>query len=417
MRCVAELTTFGLCLLVLGVAEARSQARVESFSGSGQAGFADSAGQVGQFNRPHGLGVDAKGNVYVSDRANHAIRIVPANGDIRTLAGNGKEGNADGVGAAATFKQPIAVAIDKAGSVYVADRDNQVIRSIDPSGKVVVFAGTGSKGFADGPAHSAQFNEPYGVALSPDEKTLYVADYLNHAIRAIDLATRQVVTLAGNGKAGFANGQGDKAQFNQPYNVKADTNGRLYVPDQNNHAIRRVDPDGTVSTLAGDGQSGFADGKPFESRFNNPTGLAVAADGTVYVSDRNNHRIRAILPTGEVTTIAGDGNSGQQDGPAPEAKFNRPIDIVIVPDGLIGGQRGEQSPAPTNTTEVTARGISGALANRTVRARHQRNEMNVSWSKPFLRSPPTICTDGLARHRPLPSSMFGVRSILPPRAS
>ncbi len=173
------------------------------------------------------------------------------------------------------------------------------------------------------------------MALSPDEKTLYVADYLNHAIRALDLGSRQVTTLAGNGTAGFSNGAGDKAQFNQPYNVKADANGRLYVPDQNNHAIRRVDPDGTVSTVAGNGQSGFADGKPSDARFNNPTGLGVAADGTIYVADRNNHRIRAISPAGEITTIAGDGTAGQQDGPGQVAKFNRPIDLVLTTDGAL----------------------------------------------------------------------------------
>jgi DNA-binding beta-propeller fold protein YncE len=324
-----------LSLSAEAVTDARSQVRVETFSGNGQAGFANSNGQVGQFNRPHGLAIDAKGNLYVSDRGNHAIRVVAANGDIGTLAGNGKEGNADGTGAAASFRQPIAAAVDKSGNVYVADRDNHVIRLIDPSGKVVVLAGTGTKGFANGPSSSAQFNEPYGVALSPDEKTLYIADYLNHAIRAVDLATKQVTTLAGNGAAGFANGVGDKAQFNQPYNVKADANGRLYVPDQNNHAIRRVDPDGTVSTLAGNGQSGFADGKPSEARFNNPTGLAVGPDGTVYVSDRNNQRIRAITPAGETTTVAGDGTAGQQDGPGQVAKFNRPIDVVLTTDGSL----------------------------------------------------------------------------------
>jgi DNA-binding beta-propeller fold protein YncE len=330
----------GLMLLafslnVAAAANVQSQGRVETFSGSGQAGFANSNGQVGQFNRPHGLAIDAKGNTYVSDRGNHAIRIVTSNGDIRTLAGNGNEGNADGIGPAANFKQPIAVAVDKSGNVYVADRDNHVIRMIDPSGRVGTLAGTGTKGFANGTTSAAQFNEPYGVVLSPDEKILYVADYLNHAIRAIDLAGKQVTTLAGNGTAGFANGVGDKAQFNQPYNVKADVNGRLYVPDQNNHAVRRVDPDGTVSTLAGNGQSGFADGKPSEARFNNPTGLAVAANGTIYVADRNNHRIRTVLPTGEVTTLAGDGTAGQQDGPGQTAKFNRPIDIVLANDSSL----------------------------------------------------------------------------------
>ena len=317
-----------------GVVDAQAQVRVETLSGTGQAGLADGNRQVGQLNRPHGLAVHGNG-VYVSDRGNHAIRVVAPNGDIRTLAGNGKDGKADGVGAAASFNQPIAVAVDRSGNVYVADRDNHTVRLIDPSGKVTVVAGTGAAGFAEGPATSAQFNQPYGVALSSDEKILYVADYLNHAIRALDLGTKQVTTVAGNGKAGFANGKGDQAQFNQPYNVKTAANGRLYVPDQNNHAIRRIDQDGTVSTVAGNGQSGFANGRASDARFNNPTGLIVAADGSVYVADRNNQRLRVISPAGEATTIAGDGTEGFQDGAGPAAKFNRPIDIVLMPDGSL----------------------------------------------------------------------------------
>src|SRR5262249_40845587 len=216
----APVTFLAFSLSAALVANAEGEAGGESFWGNGQAGFTNSDGQVGQFNRPHGLAIDGKGNIYVSDRGNHATRVVTAFGDIRTLAGNGKEGNADGVSAAASFKQPIAGAVNKTGMVYVADRDNHGVRAIDPSGKVLFLAGTGTKGFVNGPTSSAQFNEPYGVALSPDEKTLYVADYLNHAIRAIDLATRQVTTLAGNGNAGFANGVGDKAQVNQPHNSK-----------------------------------------------------------------------------------------------------------------------------------------------------------------------------------------------------
>ena len=322
-----------LLVASLGAGGAQAQIRVETLSGTGQAGLADGSRQIGQLNRPHGLAVDGRGNVYVGDRGNHAIRVVAANGDIRTLAGSGKQGNADGVGAAAAFNQPIAVVVDKAGNIYVADRDNHVVRSVDPSGKVVVVAGTGAAGLADGAAASAQFNQPYGVALSSDEKVLYVADYLNHVIRAIDLDAKRVTALAGNGKAGFADGKGDRAQFNQPYNVKIDPAGRLYVPDQNNHAIRRIDPDGTVSTIAGNGQSGFADGKGAEARFNNPTGLAVVQGGTVYVADRNNQRIRVISPAGDVTTIAGDGTEGFQDGAGMAAKFNRPIDIVVAVDG------------------------------------------------------------------------------------
>src|SRR5215210_4519059 len=128
---------FILATLLAGsdLAVAQSKVRIETLAGNGQAGLADGDAQAGQFNRPHGLAIDGKDSVYVSDRGNHAVRVVSANGHVRTLAGSGKEGNADGIGAAASFKQPIAVAVDKAGNVYVADRDNHIIRLIDPSGK------------------------------------------------------------------------------------------------------------------------------------------------------------------------------------------------------------------------------------------------------------------------------------------
>src|SRR6266550_725288 len=140
-----------------GTVHAQAQVRVETLSGTGQAGLADGNRQVGQLNRPHGLAIDGRGNVYASDRGNHAIRVVAPNGDIRTLAGNGKEGKADGIGAAASFNQPVAVAVDKSGNVYVADRDNHLVRLVDPSGKVSAVVGTGTAGFTEGPALSAQF--------------------------------------------------------------------------------------------------------------------------------------------------------------------------------------------------------------------------------------------------------------------
>lgn len=327
-------TCLGILLAVSAGTVAQAPVRVDTFAGTGEAGLVDGDARTGQLNRPHGLAIDVQGRVYVSDRGNHAIRVVATDGAVRTLAG-GSEGNADGLGVAASFRQPIAVAVDRTGTVYVADRDNHAIRAVDPTGRVTTFAGTGTAGLTNGPAASAQFNEPYGLALSPDGRILYVADYLNHAIRAIDLGSRQVTTLAGNGTAGNADGKGEAARFNQPYNVKADAKGRLFVPDQNNHAIRRVDPDGTVTTLAGNGQSGFADGRGSDARFDNPTGLAVMEDGTLYVADRNNHRIRVVDPAGEVRTVAGDGTGEFRDGPGPQARFNRPLDIVIGADGAL----------------------------------------------------------------------------------
>lgn len=125
--------------------------------------------------------------------------------------------------------------------------------------------------------------------------------------------------------------------------MKVDAGGRLYIPDQLNHAIRRVDLDGSVTTIGGNGQSGYTDGGSSDARFNNPTGLAVASDGTVYVADRNNHRIRAIRPSGQVATIAGDGTADYRDGPAGTASFNRPIDIVLASDGsLVASEEANQ---------------------------------------------------------------------------
>ncbi len=173
------------------------------------------------------------------------------------------------------------------------------------------------------------------VALDDAEITLYVADYLNHSIRAINLLTSQVSTLAGNGKAGFADGASEAAAFNQPYNLKNDGHGALIVPDQNNHAIRRVGMNGVVTTLAGSGAAGYADGKGREAKFNNPTGAVVESDGTVLVADRNNHRIRRITPDGTVTTIAGTGEAAFADGPAMKAKFNRPLDVDVSRDGKL----------------------------------------------------------------------------------
>lgn len=247
---------------------------------------------------------------------------------MRTIAGSGTQGFADGQGAAAQFYDPIAVAVDKAGNLYVADRNNHRVRKISPDGVVTTLAGTGGAGFADGPASTARFNQPYGVALDAAERTLYVADYLNHAIRKIDLSSGTVSTLAGNGSAGNVDASGANARFNQPYNVKMDSDGNLWVPDQLNHSIRKVTPGGDVTTIAGNGKEGYADGGGANAQFNNPTGLTPTLDGSVIVADRNNHRVRRIAPDGTVTTLAGDGKAGYADGPVASAQFNRPIDVV-----------------------------------------------------------------------------------------
>lgn len=298
---------------------------VRTLAGDGQPGTVD--GSSARLNRPHGLSYAHDGSLYFADRGNHEVRVLRPDGAVATVAGSGKAGFADGPVDAAQFNEPIAVAVDRTGIIYVADRNNHRIRKITPDGRVVTLAGDGQPGYADGAVKSARFNQPYGVALDAAQASLYVADYLNHSIRRVDLVTGMVDTLAGNGTAGFADGQRAAARFNQPYNVRLDGQGRLWVPDQLNHAIRRVTPDGEVTTVAGTGKPGYADGSATVAQFNNPTGVAPLPNGAAVVADRNNNRLRIVTPDGAVVTLAGAGEPGFADGAVATARFNQPLDV------------------------------------------------------------------------------------------
>ncbi len=301
--------------------------QVATRAGDGSAGVVD--GMTARINRPHGMSLATDGSLYFADRGNHQIRVLRTDGAVATIAGTGKPGFADGPAGVAQVDEPIAVAADRGGAVYVADRNNHRIRKIRADGIVTTLAGDGQAGFADGSSRSARFNQPYGVALDAAGITLYVADYLNHAIRKIDLLTGNVSTLAGNGTPGNADGLGGNARFNQPYSVRLDDQGRLWVPDQLNHTVRRVTPAGQVVTVAGTGKPGVADGQGVAAQFNNPTGVAPLPNGRAVVADRNNNRLRLIDRDGSVTTIAGSVEAGFADGPAASARFNQPLDVVF----------------------------------------------------------------------------------------
>lgn len=302
---------------------------VSTLAGAGAPGAQDGVGKLALLNRPHGLTQDSSGVVYFADRGNHQIRSFnPATLEVKTIAGSGKAGSLDESRQKAEFSQPIAVVASKDGTLFVADRDNHKIRKIDPDGNVATLAGTGVAGFSDGKALEAQFNQPYGVALDQNEENLLVADYLNHSIRKINLKTSLVTTVAGNGVAGNVDEGGREARFNQPYNIKYDGQGNFYIPDQLNHSIRKLTSSGQVTTVAGSGKSGYADGNGALAQFNNPTGLVIGSEGEIYVADRNNQRIRKISQDGAVSTLAGTGVEGDKDGLLAEAEFKRPIDLV-----------------------------------------------------------------------------------------
>lgn len=263
---------------------------VSTFAGSGIGGFADGIASVAQFNGIDGLAVDSAGNVYVADTNNHRIRKISPAGVVSTLAGS-TQGYANGTGTAARFNNPSGVAVDAAGNVFVTDTFNYRIRKITPAGVVSTLAGSGIAGFANGSGTAAQFNKTYGIAVN-DTGSIFVADALNHRVRKIT-ASGVVTTFAGS-VYGYANGNGTAAKFSYPYGITVDATDNVYVTDAEDNRIRKITIVGMVSTLAGSGIGGFADGIGTTAQFINPCGVTVDAVGSVFISDATNHRIRKI---------------------------------------------------------------------------------------------------------------------------
>ena len=285
-----------------------------------------------QLQYPAGIARDSAGNLYVADASSNTIEKVTAAGVVSTLAGvAGAAGSQDGTGSDARFNQPAGVATDAAGNVYVADTGNATIRHITPGGAVTTLAGSStSRDSRDGAGSDAQFNQPSGLAVD-NVGAIYVADALNATIRKIT-AGGTVSTLAGAaGSRGETDASGPAARFNFPNGVAVDAAGNLYVADTYNAAIRKIGPDGAVTTLAGSaGITGAVDLTGRNALFNQPFGMAVDAAGNVYVADSGNSTIRKIAPDGAVATLAGmAGIAGQADGTGHLALFNQPHGLVI----------------------------------------------------------------------------------------
>jgi sugar lactone lactonase YvrE len=313
----------------------------------------DGIGTAARFNAPGAVSVDAADNVYVADAGNGTIRKITPAGDVTTVAGTaGVVGTADGTGASAQFKGPSGVAVDAKGNIYVADTDNHTIREISPSGAVTTLAGTaGAFGSADGSGAAARFSGPSGVAVDAGG-TVYVADTGNNTIREISPGG-VVTTLAGGPGTvgGFADGAGSSARFESPEGVAVDAKGDVYVADTGNNAIRVTSSAGIVTTLAGAPSSaGNADGPLATAQFGAPQGVAVDSAGNVYVADTRNSTIRRITPDGSVTTLAGTSYAvfsaytsyvtgspyyGGADGTGASAQFYRPAGIAADASGTL----------------------------------------------------------------------------------
>jgi sugar lactone lactonase YvrE len=311
---------------------------VITLAGGSSAGSTDGVGTAALFSSPYSVAVASSGAIYVADFANHKIRLMNPNRTVATLAGN-TLGSANGVGTAALFNNPLGVAVDTAGAVYVTDAGNHNVRLIHPNRTVITLAGGTAAGVTDGVGTAARFSNPTGIAVDASGAA-YVSDRTGPRIRII-YPNRTVITLAGS-TLGSTNGVGTAALFHGPCNVAMDASGAVYVAEWGNHKIRIIYPNRTVITLAGGGSSGTTsgsnDGVGTAALFNQPTGVAVDTSGAVYVAD-GTHKIRLIYPNRTVITRAGGNSTGTAagftDGVGTEALFNIPTGVAVDTSGNV----------------------------------------------------------------------------------
>lgn len=301
---------------------------VETWAGSSK-GYHNDKGKKARFNNPWGIALNSRGDLYIGDSDNASIRVIEQDQNVITLAGRGwGTGYLDGASDKALFYQPMGVALGVNGVLYIADSFNHAIRVVTPEGVVGTYAGTGVAGSRDGDKVSARFNAPSDIAISSN-LTLYVTDGYNYKIRKVG-TNGEVITLAGTGVSGHNDGPPDQAQFALPLSIALGPEEKnLYVADYYGHRIRKIYiPTGVVSTVVGNGEAGFVDGNLQDARLNKPAGIDIGSDGTIYFSDSGNHAIRMIRDD-EVATLAGDGEPGASDGDGNEARFNRPYHLVL----------------------------------------------------------------------------------------
>jgi sugar lactone lactonase YvrE len=306
---------------------------ITTVAGNGTAGFSGDGGPATQasLNLPSGLAVDSKGNLYISDRSNNRVRVVNSKGIIKTIAGNGKDGyHGDNMPALkATLDKPFGLALDKNNNLYIADRGNNRIRKVDGSGLISTVAGDGGFYFIgdNGPAYRASIAGPTDVDVD-DKGNIYIADRNNNRIRVVD-KLGMIRTLMGTGQRDY-NGDSELARetnLQLPFGVALDKNGDLLVIDRSHYRIRKVTLKGNkVTTLAGNGVKKFGgDGGPASgAKIEFPHGIDVDSKDNVIFADKAHYRIRKITPQGIISTIVGSGIRGNigDGGPALKASIH-----------------------------------------------------------------------------------------------
>ena len=313
-------------------------ATISAFAGTGSEGFSGDGGpaKAAQLYLPAGLAFDASGALYIADLLNNRVRKVSPDGTITTVAGKGtKAFSGDGgLATAGSLNHPHSLAVDASGALYIADLGNHRVRKVSPDGTITTVAGTGNEGFSGdgGPATAAQLSLPAGLAVDASG-ALYIADLLNNRVRKVS-PDGTIATVAGMGNEGFSGdgGPATAASLNRPASLAVDASGALYIADSVNHRVRKVSPDGSITTVAGAGNDGFSgDGGPATAaQLHFPASLAVDASGALYIAGSVNHRVRKVSPNGTITTVAETGAR-----PATLAWIHVPPGLAVDASGAL----------------------------------------------------------------------------------
>jgi trimeric autotransporter adhesin len=380
-----------LLLFALSICNGGNAQTITTIAGNGTPGYnGDGVAATTQFWAPTGVALNGNGNVYVADRRNNRIRMITVQGKVITIAGIDDAGSyGDNEPATdAQLNNPAGLAVDAAGNVYIADKNNNRIRKIAPTGIISAFAGSNEAGYSGdgGPATAGKLNAPTGIAVDR-AGNVYIADAGNNCIRKVT-STGYMSTIAGTGVAGY-NGDTLNAiavRLNVPNSVAVDSAGNVYIADTWNYRIRKVTHDSIISTIAGTGAAGFSgDGKAATvAELNLPTGVAVDKNGNVYITDQGNNRVRRITTEGMMSTIAGTGNAGYSgdNGAAFIAELNEPYGIATDAAGNL--YVAEQQ---NNTIRrITAPPAATRMVRNTTNTGNKITNTNAS-SRPFTPPP------------------------------
>ncbi|MEV6600124.1 RHS repeat-associated core domain-containing protein [Actinoplanes sp. NPDC051346] len=347
---------------------------ITTVAGIGTGGFSGDGGPAAQadFGVPYGLAFSADGSYCIADAMNNRVRRVGPDGIITTIAGTGVAGfgGDGGPATAAQLNHPRGVATALDGSVHITDGSNHRVRRVGTDGIITTIAGTGVPGTGGdgGPATEAQLHSPHGVAVGADG-SLYFADYVTSRVRRVG-TDGVITTIAGAGVGVDDDEPAAESRLNSPHGVAVGKDGSVYIAETGRSKVRRIGPDGVMTTIAGTGAAGFSgDGGPAEAaQLYSPYGVAIAPDGSLYIAELNGQRVRRVGTDGTITTIAGTGSHGVNGdgGPAAAAQLFMPVAVAVDPEGSFHiAEQGSNRIRRIRTAPMAASGNSIADASLT----------------------------------------------------